>query len=136
MADEEKNKQEEEIKLYCQNRAAKKLDKVAKFLESVALDDDRRDTVSVKTRVNDPEGGYHYEYVDQEIAIPINVRVTAAKTWKELIADKAIGDIKEKAKTSKREGLDMKKAMETIGKAKQSAKAAAELGVSPLEEEL
>lgn len=136
MADEEKNKQEEEIKLYCQNRAAKKMDKVAKFLESVALDDDRRDTVSVKTRVNDPEGGYHYEYKDQEIAIPINVRVTAAKTWKELIADKAIGDIKEKAKTSKREGLDMKKAMETIGKAKQAAKAAAELGIIPLEEEI
>jgi hypothetical protein len=134
--DEEKNKQEEEIKLYCQNRAAKKLDKVAKFLESVALDDSRRDTVSIRVKVFDGPKEFHYDYEDREVAIPINVRVTAAKTWKELIADKAIGDIKEKAKTSKREGLDMKKAMETIGKAKQAAKAAAELGVSPLEEEL
>lgn len=127
---DEKNKQEEEIKSYCQNRAAKKLDKVAKFLESVALDDNRRDTVSVKVKVVDEEGGFHYDYEDREIAIPINVRVTAAKTWKELIADKAIGDIKEKAKTPRREGLDMKKAMENIAKMKQAEKA------GPLEEEL
>jgi Zn-dependent metalloprotease len=129
---DEKSKQEEEIKNFCQNRAAKKLEKVAKFLESVALDDKRRDIVSVKTRVNDPNGSFHYEYRECEIAIPINVRVTAAKTWKELIADKAIGDIKEKAKASKSEGLDMKKAMEAIAKAKAAEKAKADEDI-PLE---
>lgn len=129
---EQKSKQEEEIKNFCQNRAAKKLEKVAKFLESVALDDKRRDTVSVKTRVNDPDGGYHYEYHDKEVAIPTNVRVTAAKTWKELIADKAIGDIKEKAKDNRRTETDMKKACEAIAKAKAAEKAKADEEI-PLE---
>ena len=120
---EQKSKQEEEIKNFCQNRAAKKLEKVAKFLESVALDDKRRDVVSVKTKVMDEDGSFHYEYKDCEIAIPINVRVTAAKTWKELIADKAIGDIKEKAKDNRRTETDMKKACEAIAKAKAAEKA-------------
>lgn len=130
--DEQKSKEEEEIKSFCQNRAAKKLEKVAKFLESVALDDKRRDTVSIKIKVADEDGGFHYDYEDRDIAIPINVRVTAAKTWKELIADKAIGDIKEKAKDNRRTETDMKKACEAIAKAKAAERLKADEDI-PLE---
>jgi hypothetical protein len=112
---EPKSKQDEEIKAFCANRALGKLAKVAAFLEDVALNDAYRDVKSVRRR--DPETG-EWNYEEVECAVPVNVRVTAAKTWKELIADKAIGDIKEKAKESRRDGLDMKKAMEAIAKAK------------------
>ena len=119
---EEKNKQEEEIKEFCQKRAVAKLAKVASFLEDVALNDAYRDVKSVR-RKDAETGDWGYEEV--ECAVPVNVRVTAAKTWKELIADKAIGDIKEKAKESRRDGLDMKAAMMAIAEAKdKEAKAA------------
>lgn len=133
MLDEQKSKEEEEIKNFCQGRAAKKLEKVAKFLESVALDDKRRDTVSVKVKVMEEDGkGFHYDYEDREVAIPINVRVQAAKTWKELIADKAIGDIKEKAKDNRRTETDMKKACEAIAKMKMAERVKADEDI-PLE---
>jgi hypothetical protein len=121
---EEKNKDEEEIKSFCQRRAIQKATKVASFLEQVALDDAYRDLKAVKTRVNDPDGGFHYEYEEVSVPVSVNVRVTAAKTWKEMVMDKAIGDVKEKAKSTKTEAIDMKKAMEAIGKAKAAEKAA------------
>lgn len=120
--DDEKTKQDEEIKSFCASRALSKLAKVASFLEDVALNDAYRDRRSVKVKVMDDAKSFHYEYDEQEVPVSVNIRVTAAKTWKELIADKAIGDIKEKAKESRREGLDMKKAMEAIAKAKAEEK--------------
>jgi len=96
---------------------------VASFLEQVALDDSYRDRKAVKTRVNDPEGGYHYEYEEVSVPVSVNIRVTAAKTWKEMVFDKAIGDVKEKAKETRRDAIDMKKAMEAIAKAKAAEKA-------------
>lgn len=139
MADEERNQEEEEIKKECADRARKKMSKVAKFLEEVALNDKYRDTRSVKIKVVDGPGEFHYEYEEQQFPVSVSVRVTAAKTWKELIADKAIGDIKEKAKAPKREGLDMKAAMEAVAKAKAKEAAKAESdeateGAAPVEE--
>ena len=121
---EEKNKQEEEIKSFCQNRALKKLAAMAAFLESVSLDDNYRDKRAVKVKIWDTpdKKEFHYEIEDQDVPVSVNIRVTAAKTWKELIADKAIGDVKEKAKETKRDALDMKKAMEAIAKVKQAQK--------------
>ena len=126
--DDEKTKQDEEIKSFCASRALKKLGSVSKFLEDVALDDSYRDKKMVKVKVWDDKikNEYHYELEEQEVPVSVNIRVTAAKTWKELIADKAIGDIKEKAKEGRREGMDIKKAMEAIAKAKAAEKKAAE----------
>lgn len=118
--DDKKNKQEEEIKEFCQRRSLLKAKQVAVFLEEVALNDAYRDTKSVKKR--DPVT----EQISMEeisVPVPVNVRVTAAKVWKEMIMDKAIGDIKEKAKSTRSEGVDMKKAMEAIAKAKAAEKA-------------
>lgn len=121
---EEKNKDEEEIKSFCQRRSISRAQKVASFLEQVALDDSYRDRKAVKTRVNDEGGGYHYEYEEVSVPVSVNIRVTAAKTWKEMVFDKAIGDVKEKAKSAKTEVIDMKKAMEAIAKAKAAEKSA------------
>lgn len=117
---DEKNKQEEEIKSFCQNRSLKKAAKVCDFLEAVSLDDSYRDKRVVKVKVwDDKEANeFHYELDEQEVPVSVNIRVTAAKTWKEMVFDKAIGDVKEKAKETKRDALDMKKAMETIAKIK------------------
>ena len=98
---------------------------MAAFLESVALDDSYRDQKAIKVKVFDNHKNhkeFHYEYQEVLVPVSVNVRVTAAKTWKEMIMDKAIGDIKEKAKSPHREGLDMKKAMEAISKAKEAEK--------------
>lgn len=96
--------------------------KVASFLEAVALDDSFRDLKSVKRKVDDGNGESHYEYEEVSIPVSVNIRVTAAKTWKEMVFDKAIGDVKEKAKSTKTEAIDMKKAMEAIAKAKADEK--------------
>lgn len=122
-SNDEKNKDEEEIKSFCQRRSIGKAQKVASFLEQVALDDAYRDRKAIKTRVNDSGGGYHYEYEEVSVPVSVNIRVTAAKTWKEMVFDKAIGDVKEKAKSTKTEAIDMKKAMEAIAKAKAAEKA-------------
>jgi len=126
MADkEEKNKDEEEIKSFCQSRSLKKASKVCDFLEAVSLDDSYRDKRAVKVKVyDDPEDKkeFHYEYEEVDMPVSVNIRVTAAKTWKEMVFDKAIGDVKEKAKETKRDGIDMKKAVEAIAKAKAKEK--------------
>lgn len=118
MAD--KTKEDEEIKSFCQSRAIKKAAKVAEFLEKVSLDDSYRDVKQVRRK--DPTTGEWF-MEDVDCAVPVNVRVTAAKTWKEMIFDKAIGDVKEKAKDTREKGLDMKKAMEAIAAAKAKEKA-------------
>lgn len=121
---DDKNKDEEEIKSFCQKRSMQKAAKVASFLEQVALDDQFRDLKSVKRKVDDGGGESHYEYDEVSVPVSVTVRVTAAKTWKEMIFDKAIGDVKEKAKSTKTEAIDMKKAMEAIAKAKADEKLA------------
>ncbi len=115
----EKTKEDEEIKSFCQSRAIKKAGKVADFLEKVSLDDTFRDVKQVRRK--DPETG-EWMMDEVECPVPVNVRVTAAKTWKEMIFDKAIGDVKEKAKDTREKGLDMKKAMEAIAAAKAAEK--------------
>ena len=125
MADkEEKNKDEEQIKSFCQTRSIKKAAKVCDFLEAVSLDDTYRDKKLVKVKVFDSNDRkeFHYEYEEQDVPVSVNIRVTAAKTWKEMVFDKAIGDVKEKAKETKRDGIDMKKAVEAIAKAKAKEK--------------
>ena len=121
----EKNKDEEEIKSFCQSRSLQKAAKVCDFLEAVSLNDDYRDKKAVKVKVyDDPEDpkAFHYEYEEQEVPVSVNIRVTAAKTWKEMVFDKAIGDVKEKAKETRRDGIDMKKAIDAIAKAKAAEK--------------
>ena len=121
---DDKNKDEEEIKSFCQKRSMQKAAKVASFLEQVALDETFRDLKSVKRKVDDGDGKSHYEYDEVSVPVSVNIRVTAAKTWKEMVFDKAIGDVKEKAKSTKTEAIDMKKAMEAIAKAKADEKKA------------
>jgi len=125
---EEKNKDEEKIKSFCQDDAIKNAAKISKYLRKVALDDNYRDQRVVKVKVWDDKktGEFHYEFETREFPVPTNVRVTAAKTWKEMSMDKAIGDVKEKAKESRKEGLDMMKALEAISKAKAAAKTVGE----------
>ena len=127
MAEEEKNKSEEAIKDACQRRAVKQGMKVAKFLEKVALNDNYRGTIFVK--VKDPETG-EYSMEEQKCPVSTSVRVSAARTWKEMIMDKAIGDIKEKAKQSATKGLNMKAALEAVAKAQRKEEAE-----TPVEEE-
>jgi len=126
--DEEKNKDEEEIKSFCQKDTIKNAAKVSKFLRTVALDDKYMDRKAIRVKVWDDKETkeFHYEYEIQDFPVSAAVRVTAAKTWKEMSMDKAIGDVKEKAKASKVEGLDMKKALEAIGKSKAAEKTAGE----------
>ena len=126
-SNEEKNKDEEEIKSFCQRRSIQKATKVASFLEQVALDDSYRDKRANKVKVYDNPANpkeFRYEYEEVSVPVSVNIRVTAAKTWKEMVFDKAIGDVKEKAKSTKTEAIDMKKAMEAIAKAKAAEKAA------------
>ena len=87
------------------------------------MDDSYRDLKAVKVKVTDPNSGEsHYEYEEVSVPVSVNIRVTAAKTWKEMIFDKAIGDIKEKAKDTREKGVDMKRAMEAIAAAKAKEK--------------
>jgi len=119
----DEKKHDDEIKEFCQNRAIQKAKGVASFLEKVALDDAYRDLKSVKVKVTDPDSKeFHYEYEEVSVPVSVNIRVTAAKTWKEMIFDKAVGDIKEKAKDTREKGVDMKKAMEAIAAAKAKEK--------------
>lgn len=121
--DNEKTKRDEEIKEFCQKRSTQKASGVASFLERVALDDSYRDLKAVKVKVTDLNSGEsHYEYEEVSVPVSVNIRVTAAKTWKEMIFDKAIGDIKEKAKDTREKGVDMKRAMEAIAAAKAKEK--------------
>lgn len=95
MAEQE---QDEQLKEVCKRRVAAKLEAVADFLEKVGLDDGYRD----KRLVAGKEG---HRIVD--VPIPVNMRVGALKIWKEMLADKAVGDVKEKAREKKERGYDM-----------------------------
>ena len=122
--DDEKTKRDEEIKEFCQKRSTQKAAGVASFLERVALDDSYRDLRANKVKVFDSpdKKEFHYEYEEVSVPVSVNIRVTAAKTWKEMIFDKAVGDIKEKAKDTREKGVDMKRAMEAIAAAKAKEK--------------
>ena len=116
---EEKSKVEEEIKEYCQKQARTKAGKFATFLEKLALDDEYRDTRRVRKK--DPKTGESY-YEDEECPVSASVRLSAAKTWKEMFFDKAVGDVKEKAKAGQEKRFNMKAAFEAIAKAKAKEK--------------
>lgn len=112
---EEKSKVEEEIKEYCQTQARTKAGKFARLLEAIALDDDYRDTKRV--RKTDPKTKEVY-YEEEECPVSASVRLSAAKLWKEMMFDKAVGDVKEKAKAGQEKRFNMKAAFEAIAKAK------------------
>jgi hypothetical protein len=96
----------DKLKDFSQDRVLKTQQKMAEFLESVALDPTFTDKRLVK--VGDSQ-------LIKDVPIPLNVRVAAAKLWKEMFVDKSVGDVKEKAKAEKAKGLDMKKILENLG---------------------
>lgn len=121
MAEEKESKTDEEIKDFCQNETVNHGRKISAFLRKVALDDNYRDTKQVRRK--DPESG-EMIYDEIEVPVPVNVRVTAAKTWKEMIMDKAVGDVKEKAKATREKGFNLKAAMAEVARAKEQARKA------------
>lgn len=98
-------KRVELLKDFCQDRVLKKQQEMASFLENVALNPDFRDKRLIK--VGDAQ-------LIKEVPISMNVRVAAAKLWKEMFTDKAVGDVKEKAKEKAQRGLDLKKILENL----------------------
>ena len=100
--DERRN---EQLKDFCQDRVLQKQKEMADFLENVALNPEFRDQRLVK--VGDAQ-------LVKEVPISMNVRVAAAKLWKEMFTDKAVGDVKEKAKEKPQRGLDLKKILENL----------------------
>lgn len=121
MAEEKESKTDEEIKDFCQSETVNHGRKISAFLRKVALDDNYRDTKQVRRK--DPESG-EMIYDEIEVPVPVNVRVTAAKTWKEMIMDKAVGDVKEKAKATREKGFNLKAAMAEVARAKEQARKA------------
>jgi len=106
LMNDEHEKMDDDLKGVCKSRAAAKIDAMATFLEKVALDDEYRD----KRLTKDTLGP---KLID--IPIPVNVRVSAAKIWKEIVMDKAVGDVKEKAKEKKDRSIDMKRVLDELG---------------------
>lgn len=96
----------DKLKDFSQERVLQTQQRMADFLENVALNPDFKDKRLVK--VGDSQ-------MIKELPIPLNVRVAAAKLWKEMFVDKSVGDVKEKAKAEKAKGLDMKKILENLG---------------------
>ncbi len=119
MAEKEESKTDEEIKDFCQSETINHGRKISAFLRKVALDDNYRDTKQVRRK--DPVSG-EIIYDEIEVPVPVNVRVTAAKTWKEMIMDKAVGDVKEKAKATREKGFNLKAAMAEVARAKEQAR--------------
>jgi len=119
MAEKEESKTDEEIKDFCQSETVNHGRKISAFLRKVALDDNYRDTKQVRRK--DPVSG-EIIYDEIEVPVPVNVRVTAAKTWKEMIMDKAVGDVKEKAKATREKGFNLKAAMAEVARAKEQAR--------------
>jgi len=115
---EEPTGKDEAIKQFCQDKALLKARQVAEFLERIALDPRVHDRKKVKRK--DDNGEIIYD--DVEVPLPMSVRVTAAKVWKEMFFDKAIGDVKEKAKEARKTGIDMKAALESLTQAKLEAR--------------
>lgn len=103
---ENQEKMDDELKAVCQKRTAARLEAMADFLERVALDPTFTDKRLTRDRLGP-------KVVD--VPIPINVRVASAKIWKEIFADKAVGDVKEKAKEKKDRTLDMRKVLDELG---------------------
>lgn len=126
---DEKSKVEEEIKEYCQSQARKKAGKFASLLESIALDDAYRDTKRV--RKVDPQTKEVY-YEEEECPVSASVKLAAAKLWKEMMFDKAVGDVKEKAKAGQEKRFNMKAAFEAIARAKKNERQPG----APLEEDI
>ena len=97
---------DDELKKVCQSRAVAKIGAMADFLERVALDPSYTDKRLTKDKLGT-------KLVD--VPIPVNVRVSAAKIWKEIVADKAVGDVKEKAKEKRDRTVDMRRVLEELG---------------------
>jgi len=109
---EEKEKGfEEQLKALVEKRAIKKLKSVMEYLEKVALDDDLTETKMTKSG-------------PAILPISHDTRVAAARAWKDMVLDKAIGNKKVKETAITEEKLDFKKVLEGIGKelAKQKQK--------------
>lgn len=114
---EEKEKGfEEQLKTLVEKRALKKLKSVMEYLERVALDDDLTETKMTKSG-------------PAILPISHDTRVAAARAWKDMVLDKAIGNKKVKETAVKEDELDFKKVLEGIGKelAKQKHKPQAKI---------
>ena len=114
---EEKEKGfEEQLKTLVEKMALKKLKSVMEYLEKVALDDDLTETKMTKSG-------------PAILPISHDTRVAAARAWKDMVLDKAIGNKKVKETAVKEDELDFKKVLEGIGKelAKQKQKPKAKI---------
>ena len=109
--DEKEKGFEEQLKTLVEKRALKKLKSVMEYLERVALDDDLTETKMTKSG-------------PAILPISHDARVAAARAWKDMVLDKAIGNKKVKETAIKEDELDFKKVLEGIGKelAKQKQK--------------
>lgn len=113
---EEKAKSfEEQLKTMVEKRALKKIKGMIEYLEKVALDDNLTETKM---------GNVGKDKIPFKVPISHDTRVAAARAWKDMVLDKAIGNKKVKETAVKEEALDFKKVLEGIGKelAKQKQK--------------
>jgi len=94
---------EYQLKALVEKRALKKLKSVMEYLEKVALDDDLTETKMTKSG-------------PAILPISHDTRVAAARAWKDMVLDKAIGNKKVKETAITEEKLDFKKVLEGIGK--------------------
>ena len=101
--DEKEKGFEEQLKTLVEKRALKKLKSVMEYLEKVALDDDLTETKMTKSG-------------PAILPISHDTRVAAARAWKDMVLDKAIGNKKVKETAIKEDELDFKKVLEGIGK--------------------
>jgi len=101
--DEKEKGFEEQLKTLVEKRALKKLKSVMEYLEKVALDDDLTETKMTKSG-------------PAILPISHDTRVAAARAWKDMVLDKAIGNKKVKETAVKEDELDFKKVLEGIGK--------------------
>jgi len=94
---------EAQLKTLVEKRALKKLKSVMEYLEKVALDDDLTETKMTKSG-------------PAILPVSHDTRVAAARAWKDMVLDKAIGNKKVKETAITEEKLDFKKVLEGIGK--------------------
>ena len=94
---------------FCQRRVLDKQSEMVAFLEDVALNPEFKDNRVVKDKDGD--------FLVKKVPASAVLRLSAAKLWKEMVADKAIGDVKEKARQKQQGGgIDMRAAIEALAK--------------------
>lgn len=95
------------------NLQSRKTKKICDFLVRVALGEEFEE---VPTKEKLPDGTFKLV----KKTAPLNVRVQAAKTYKELVVDKILPDKKHDPKKKDREGDSLVKALEQVALEKQA----------------